>query len=95
MNNDLPAGRPAPHPDVATHSVGGEAVVLSSNEHTVRMFNETATRIWELADGTRTPDEIAAALTTEFEVELPTAQAHTNQFLADLHACGLLVWDNG
>ncbi len=92
MMETLPSGRPAAHPDVAARTVAGEAVVLSPAQHMVRMLNEVGTRIWNLADGTRTPDDIAAVLTAEYEVDLPDAQAHTARFLGELHARGLLTW---
>ena len=92
MIENLPPGRPVAHPDVAARIVAGEAVVLSPNQHMVRMLNEVGTRIWELADGTRTPADIAVQLTEEYEVELPDAQTHTARFLGELHARGLLTW---
>ena len=92
MIENLPPGRPVTHPDVAARIVAGEAVVLSPNQHMVRMFNEVGTRIWELADGAHTPDDIAVQLTEEYEVELPDAQTHTARFLGELHARDLLTW---
>ena len=92
MIENLPPGRPSAHPDVAARTVAGEAVVLSPQQHMVRMFNEVGTRIWELADGIRTPDDIAVQLTEEYAVERPEAQAHTVRFLGELHARGLLTW---
>lgn len=92
MIENLPPGRPMAHPDVAAHIVAGEAVVLSPNQHMVRMFNEVGTRIWQLADGAHTPDDIASQLTEEYEVALPEARAHTAAFLAELHESALLTW---
>ena len=75
MIENLPPGRPVAHPDVAARIVAGEAVVLSPNQHMVRMLNEVGTRIWELADGTRTPADIAVQLTEEYAVLTTTSPA--------------------
>lgn len=83
---------PAHHPRVAARVYSGEAVILSPAENMVRMLNPVGSRIWELADGTRTVDEIATALTTEFDVEYPEARQSTEEFVSALVAKGLLTW---
>ncbi len=83
---------PAHHPRVAARVYSGEAVILSPSENMVRMLNPVGSRIWELADGTRTVDEIATVLTTEFDVAYPEARQSTEEFVDVLVAKGLLTW---
>lgn len=83
---------PAHHPRVAARVYSGEAVILSPAENMVRMLNPVGSRIWELVDGTRTVDEIAMVLTTEYEVTYPQAVQSTEEFVETLVTKGLLAW---
>jgi hypothetical protein len=67
------------HPRTASRVFNGEAVIISPAENFVRMLNPVGSRIWELCDGSRTLDQIAAALAEEFEVDV----AHARQSVAD------------
>ena len=62
------------HPRTASRVFNGEAVIISPAENVVRMLNPVGSRIWELCDGSRTLDQIAAALTDEFEVDMAHAR---------------------
>ena len=53
---------PTHHPQTAARVFSGEAVIITPAENTVRMLNTVGSRVWELADGTRTVDEIAGVL---------------------------------
>ena len=55
------------------------------------MFNPVGSRIWEMAEGILTVEEIAHRLTEEFAVDLTTAQAQVEQFVNELAAKGLLT----
>jgi hypothetical protein len=57
------------------------------------MFNPIGSRIWVLADGTRTNDDIAVLLTEEFDVSLDHARRSVASFVDDLAARGLLLFD--
>ena len=83
---------PIHHPRTASRVFSGEAVVITPAENRVRMLNPVGSRVWELADGTRTLDEIAAALTVEFETDLPQARASVVAFVDALMEKGLLAW---
>jgi hypothetical protein len=48
--------------------------------------------VWELADGTRTVDEIAGVLAGEFDVDLAHAQESATQFVDELATKGLLAF---
>jgi hypothetical protein len=84
--------KPTHHLRTASRVFDGEAVVISPAENTVRMLNPIGSRIWELADGTRTIEEIAVTLTQEFAVDLPEARRSTATFVEELVAKQLLAW---
>jgi hypothetical protein len=84
--------RPVRAATVASRVYGNDAVVISPDEGMVRMLNPTATRIWQLADGRRSVDEIAAILTAEFDVELSQARQSTIRLLTELSDKQLISW---
>lgn len=93
---DTPDQRiPVHHPRIAARVFSGEAVIITPAENTVRMLNAVGSRIWELADGTRTAEQIANALTQEFDVELAQARSSVTAFIDELAAKGLLAWAPG
>lgn len=83
---------PIHHPRTAARVFSDEAVIISPDENTMRLLNKVGSRVWELADGTRTLEEIAVALTAEFEVDLPQARASVVAFVEELMGKGLLTW---
>lgn len=84
--------KPTHHPKTASRVFGDDAVVITPAENTVRMLNPVGSRIWQLADGSRTIDEIAAVLTEEFDVDHAEAEASTERFVAELVELELLTW---
>jgi hypothetical protein len=84
--------KPLPNPRTASRVFSGEAVVISPAENTVRLLNPVGSRIWELADGAATAEDIAAQLTQEFAVDLDHARQSVAAFLAELDGKGLLAW---
>jgi len=84
--------RPIHTSNVASRVYGADAVIISPDEGMVRMLNPTATRIWQLADGSRSVEEIAAALTEEYEVERDQAQQAVAILLGELTEKGLIAW---
>jgi predicted transcriptional regulator len=84
--------RPMHDPHSASRVFSGEAVVISPAENTVRMFNTVGSRIWELADGSRTVSEIAAVLAQEYEVTPEAAHASVDRFMTELVEKGLLTF---
>ena len=83
---------PTHHPQTAARVFSGEAVIITPAENTVRMLNAVGSRVWELADGTRTVEEIAGVLTQEFDVDLAQARESATQFIDELAAKGLLTF---
>lgn len=76
--------RPLRNSTTASRVFSGEAVVISPGRNAVCMFNEVGSRIWELSDGQRTSDEIAAALVEEYAVTVDEARASVKQFVDEL-----------
>lgn len=90
---DLLQRKPAHHPRTASRVFSGEAVIITPAENKVRMLNSVGSRIWELADGTRTVSAIVTELTTEFDVDPARAQRTTLELLDTLAAKDLIVWN--
>ena len=85
--------KPTHHARTASRVFSGEAVVITPSENMVRMFNPIGSRIWELADGTRTMDDITLMLTQEFDVDSDHARQSATIFVEDLAARGLLSFE--
>lgn len=87
-------GKPFRHSQVAWRIFSGEAVIITPAENRVRMLNLVGSRIWELADGTRTVGDIVEVLTTEYDVDADRAQQTTLDLLAELTDKALILWMN-
>ena len=60
----------ARNPKVATRGLGGETMIMSGRDSTLFTLNQTATILWQSADGQTPLDEIVEKrICTEFEVE--------------------------
>lgn len=82
--------RPMRNPETASRVFSGEAVVITPGQNTVRMFNEAGSRIWELADGQRTVDEIVAVLLDEYATTSDAAYESVERFVDELLSKELL-----
>ncbi len=89
------AGRVAPlfrqRPGVVSQAVEGEAVLLDISSGKYFALNPVGSRIWELCDGTRSTDEVVAAICAVFEVDEEVARADLAEILDELRAEQLLV----
>lgn len=85
--------KPSHHPRTASRVFSGEAVVITPAENKVRMLNPVGSRIWQLADGSRSVAEIVGLLTDEYEVEAARAERTTLELLETLAAKELIVWN--
>ena len=60
----------ARNPRVAARSLGGEMMIMSGRDSTLFTLNQTATILWQAADGATPLDEIVdSRICSEFEVE--------------------------
>jgi hypothetical protein len=70
--------------------VEGEVIALDVASATYFATAGSGAVLWRaLVDGAR-PEELASALAAEFDVDLGTARADVDRFLADLRARGLV-----
>lgn len=84
--------KPLPNSQVSARTFGGETVIVDPRDNMVRMLNGVGSRVWELADGSRTIDEIAQVLVEEYDVEFEQAHESVLQFVQELANKNLLTW---
>jgi hypothetical protein len=75
---------PTPHPQVATRTVDESAVIVMADSGEVTVLNAVGTRVWELADGSRSIADIIAAIEAEYQVTSEQAQQDVTTFLQSL-----------
>jgi hypothetical protein len=76
---------------VETAELSGEKVVLDSEGRVLRGLNSTGARVWELVDGTRSAEQIAAVIAQEAGIDEARALADVRAFLDVLLAKKLIV----
>lgn len=69
-------------------------MIISPSENMIRMLNPTGSRIWDLADGSRTIAQIVDVLTAEYDVDPGRAERTTVELLQELDLKGLIVWSS-
>lgn len=79
------------NPDTPARTIDGEALVITPEDSKLHTLNETATYIWDRADGSRTLEAIAAEMADEFEVDPVTLRAEAIAFVEDAVQRGLMV----
>jgi hypothetical protein len=77
------------NPATAWRTIEGEAVILSLDTKVFRGLNAVGSRVWELIDGRRSVDEIAALVAGEFQVAPEAAARDVRAFVETLLAKGL------
>jgi len=75
---------PKPHPQTAGRVIDQEAVLMLADKSEVNVLNHVGARIFQLADGSRTGEEIAGIITSEFDVTPETAYSDVAEFLNEL-----------
>ncbi len=83
--------RPRKMDHLIQHDLDDEVLVYDPVVDRTHRLNVSATRIWELCDGTRSLDDIARALTEQFEVEFETALQDARTVLEQLKEEQLLT----
>jgi hypothetical protein len=84
--------RPVHSPNTASRVYGSDAVIIAPDEGMVRMLNPTASRIWQLVDGSRSVEDIAAILTEEYEINQSQARQAVVDLLNELAEKRLVNW---
>jgi hypothetical protein len=82
---------PIPHPQVAARTVDGSAVIVLADSGEVTVLNAVGTSVWELIDGARSLQDIAAAIQAEYEVSRAQAEQDVAQFVQSLAEAGAVV----
>jgi coenzyme PQQ synthesis protein D (PqqD) len=81
---------PVRSPSVAWQTIDGETVLLRVKETELLGLNEVGRRIWELADGTRSIDQIIEAVTAEYRVPGDAARADALRFIQEMTSIGAI-----
>ncbi len=81
---------PSPHPQVAGRLVDDQALLVLCEEGRVNVYNTVGTRVWELADGTRTLAAIVETVLAEYDVDRDRAEADVAAFVDLLVARNML-----
>jgi hypothetical protein len=85
-------GRPLRAPQMAWQTLDDELVLHNTDGKELLGVNAVGARIWDLADGTRSIDEIAAVIVAEFAVDAATAHADVRAYLDALAAAGAITY---
>jgi hypothetical protein len=75
---------PKPHPQTAGRVIDGEAVLILADSSEVNVLNEVGSRIFALADGSRSVDEIAELIVTEYDVSVEQAIQDVTDFIRQM-----------
>jgi hypothetical protein len=77
---------------VAAREMAGEMMIMSATDSTLFSLNETATLIWNAADGkTSLSDIVRNTICQEFDIEPDIAYSDAEILVNDLAALGILT----
>jgi Coenzyme PQQ synthesis protein D (PqqD) len=77
--------------EVAARSIGGEMMIMSARDSTLFSLNETATAIWQAADGVTPLAEIVQhSVCAQFDVDPATALRDAEELVVGLAKHGIL-----
>jgi hypothetical protein len=76
--------------DIPGRVIEDKTLVVNPKTSLIYPFNAVASRIWELLDGTRSLDDVAAIIVQEFDTDGGTALADLTDFVHDLEKAGLV-----
>jgi hypothetical protein len=85
--------QPKKHPRTASRQVDGEAVIVLPGEGTVRVLNAVGSRVWELADGTRSVGDLVETIHDEYDVDRDQAREDVVEFVTSMVAANLLTME--
>ena len=72
--------------------IGDDIVIIKDDGLATHVLNKTAAYIWELCDGKRGIDEIAASLYERYDVSPEEALADTRETIENLTKAGILKY---
>jgi hypothetical protein len=82
---------PKQNPDTAARVIDGLAYVIDPVTSELHSFNETATRAWELADGSRTVEAIVGAIAAEYDADKPVVEREILELFSGLAEKNLIL----
>ena len=85
---------PRHRPNLISSNIDGEVVILDHATGTVHHLNATASHIWKACDGSRSANDIAACVATDFDGVPAKLLEEVLAALSDLDGLGLLVDGN-
>lgn len=91
MNTELLKHRIVVNPEVAAREVEGEVWIVSSANKQLHNLNEVGSRIWALADGRHSLEDIAELLEGEFDAPREEILRDLQEFVSQLKQKGLLI----
>jgi hypothetical protein len=77
-------------PAVVSRQIGDEAVLVHPVQGMIRVLNAVGARVWELADGRRSIESLAAQIADEYNVPPEQVEADVLSFCDDLERRGVL-----
>jgi hypothetical protein len=83
--------RPRQNLDTASRVIDDERYVLNPETSELHAFNEVGARIWDLLNGERSLQDVAAAIADEYDIELESAEADVGEFVETLVAKGIVA----
>jgi hypothetical protein len=88
-------GRFAKVGDFVTRTIADETIVVPVRSgvgdlDSIYTFNEIGAFVWSLIDGSRTLEDIVAAIAAEFEVDIAEARGDALEFVGTLAEAGLI-----
>lgn len=83
---------PKPHPQTAGRVIDGEAVLILSDASEVNVLNSVGSRIYELADGSRSVGEIIDSIVKEYDATPEQAEKDVAAFLQQLVEREVLIY---
>jgi len=72
--------------------IGDDVVIIKDDGLATHVLNKTAAYIWELCDGNRGIDEIAASLCERYDVSPEEARVDTGETIENLTKAGLIKY---
>lgn len=75
---------PKPHAQTAGRVIDEEAVLILSDDSQIKVLNPVGSRIYALADGTRSVAAIAAVIAEEYDVTAEESERDVLSFLQHL-----------
>ena len=82
---------PKQNPDTAARVIDGLAYVIDPVTSELHSFNETATKAWELADGSRTVETIVGAIAAEYDADKPLVEREILELFSGLAEKNLIL----